>query len=228
VSIKLLCKLCIGFLGTLATGLVSAQAVEYKSLASWDAAVSDVTTYTILAPPTVSDGVVEPTPLTNPANDIAFGPGTFSTVSGYDGIIYNDNAYGGSAQYFSDDPGARGGDAAAVNVSFNASADVTALAFTIGTFYTGDSVSILVNGLSIAPVQLSSGAPASAFFGVTDTSGPITSITFSTPGGEMDVIGSYSTASAVATAPEIDAASATSAVTLLFGGLAALRARKRA
>jgi hypothetical protein len=45
--------------------------------------------------------------------------------------------------------------------------------------------------------------------------------------GEIDLINSYATASAVM-APEIDPTTAASGLTLLLGGLAVLRARKRA
>jgi len=82
---------------------------------------------------------------------------------------------------------------------------------------------ILLNGLSIAPVKLSGGRPGSAFLGVTDASGPITSIKFSEgPSGEMDVIGSYATASAVS-APEIEPTTAASGLALLLGALAVLQ-----
>jgi hypothetical protein len=212
-------ELCIGLFGVSASAIVSADVVnEYTSLASWEPAVSSVVNHTITGSTGV-DKVVG-------TSSVTFGPGAFTAGSAF-GTIYNDNAYGNGEQYFSDDPGQRGNSIAAVTVSFNASADVTALAFTIGTLYEGDSVSILLNGLSIAPVKLLSGAPTSAFLGVTDTSGPITSITFSEgPSGEMDVINSYATARAVM-APEINPTSAASGLTLLLGSLAVLRGRRR-
>jgi hypothetical protein len=199
---------------TVAAGVVSADAVtEYTSLANWEPAVSNVATHMI----TGGYKVVG-------TSSVTFGPGTFTAGSVW-GTIFNDNQYEPGEQYFSDDPGQIAPSTAAVTVSFKASADVTALAFTIGTFYEGDSVSILLNGLSIAPVKLSSGRPGSVFLGVTDTSGPITSIKFSEgPSGEMDVIGSYATASAVA-APEMDPTSSAIGLTLLLGALAVLRGR---
>jgi hypothetical protein len=197
-----------------AAGAVSADAVtEYTSLANWEPAVNDVATYMITGGPKLVG-----------TSSVTFGPGAF-TASTW-GSIFNDNAYEPGEQYFSDDPGeVIGPSTAAVTVSFNASADVTALAFTLGTFYEGDSVSILLNGLPIAPVRLSGGHPGTAFLGVTDTSAPITSIKFSEgPSGEMDVIGSYATARAV-TVPEIDPTSAASGFTLLLGALAVLRGK---
>jgi hypothetical protein len=221
---------------TFAAGLASADAVtEYTSLASWDSAVSNVNTYKILAPPDVSDGVVIPTPPINPFNGElgeTIGPATFKTPGNL-GLIFNDGAFGGGVQYVAASPGAFEGTLpASVVANFDASADVTGLAFTLGSISLGPNISISVNGSALAPVIVSSAFPT-AFLGVTDTSGPITSIAFtvsqSTPGGghgaEMDVIGSYATASAVV-APEIDPTSAVSGLTLLLGGLAVLRGRR--
>ncbi len=228
----------MALLGTLATGLVSGQAVtEYTSLASWESAVSDVATYTILAPPNVSDGVVLPplqeTFLNGP---IVFGPGTFTTP-GNEPIIYDDGTYGSNVQYFAASPQANPtGDAATVNVAFSASSGVTALAFALGADDSSATIDVSVNGSALTPLAVSSAFPT-AFLAVTDT-GPITSISFTSTNeyypnsqanpGEIDVIGSYATASAVATAPEIDTASATGAITLLVGGVAVLASRKRA
>jgi hypothetical protein len=220
VRLKVFCELCIGFLGISATGVVSADAVtEYTSLASWNADVSNVSAYKF------SGAVGVLTPFTS----VTFGPGKFTTGQGF-GLIFNDGQYGGGVQYVSDDPIAFGGGnkPASVTVSFNASANVTALAFTLGADSQASNVDISVNGSALAPVAVSPAFPT-AFFAATDTSGPITNITFTSLNfGEMDVINSYATARAVAAAPEIDPASATSAMTLLFGGLAVLRARKRA
>jgi hypothetical protein len=194
---------------------VSADAVtEYTSLASWNADVSNVSAYKF------SGAIGDLTPF----ESVAFGPGTFTTPTF--GLIFNDNQYGVGVQYVSDDPIAFGGGyrPASVILSFDASANVTALAFTLGADSTASNINISVNGFALAPVAVSSAFPT-AFFAATDTSGPITNITFTVPNvGEVDVINSYATASAVK-APEIDPASATSAMTLLFGGLAVLRGR---
>jgi hypothetical protein len=218
--LKVFWELCIGSLGIFATGLVSADAVtEYTSLANWTADISNASVYKF------SGAIGALTPFTS----VTFGPGTFTTGQGF-GLIFNDGQYGSGVQYVSDDPIAFGGgdQPASVTVSFNASANVTALAFTLGTDSQASNVDISVNGRALAPVAVSPAFPT-AFFAATDISGPITNITFTASNfGEMDVINSYVTASAVTSAPEIDAASATSAMTLLFGGLAVLRARKRA
>jgi hypothetical protein len=221
---------------TFAAGFVSADAVnEYTSLASWDSAVSGVTTYTILAPPVYSDGVLEPTPQVNPlTGPIAIGPGTFTTPANLP-IIFNDGAYGSGVQYFAASPRAFGdGGPAIANVALSASSDITALAFTLGSVDYSATIDVSVNGSALTPLGFSYGNPP-IFLGLTDIS-PITDISFTIVNaqygggntnynpGEIDVIGSYSTATAVA-APEIDPASATSAMTLLFGGLAVLRGR---
>jgi hypothetical protein len=113
-------------------------------------------------------------------------------------------------------------------VSFSAAADVTALAFTLGADSQASTIDVSVNGSAVGPLAVSSSIPTT-FFGATDKSGPITSITFTALNfGEMDVINSYATGRAVASAPEIDPASAASTLTLLFFSLAVLRGRKRA
>jgi predicted membrane protein len=224
---KLFVELCIGFLGVLATGIASADSVtEYTSLASWDSAVSDVTTYTILAPPMFGALFVF-----NGETGEMIGPGTFTTPGNL-GLIFNDGLFG-NVQYVAASPGAfEGSLPATVVTSFDASAHVTALAFTLGSETIGSDINVSVNGLALAPLVVSPASPT-AFLGVADISGPITSVAFtvsnfqgSATEQEMDVIGSYATA--VAKAPEIDPASATSGLTLLLGGLAVLRGRKRA
>lgn len=211
-------------LGTLtfAAGVASADAVtEYTSQASWGSAVTNVATYSIPGPLFGSQLVgTTPTPV---------GPGVFTAGSVW-GTVYGDDVYtvDPGRDVFSDDPGQVGGHTASVTVSFKPSEDVTALLFHIGTFYEGDTVDILVNHSPIAPVTLSGGGLGGvAYVGVTDTSGPITSIKFTEgPGGEMDVIGFYSTGSA-AVAPEMDPKTAASGLALLLGGLAVLRGRRR-
>ncbi len=235
---KVFWELCIAFLGTLAAGLVSADAVtEYTSLASWNSAVSDVTTYTILTPPFVSDGVVLPTPQVNPlTGPIAFGPGTFTTPANLP-IIFNDGAYGSGVQYFAASPQAFGdGGPAIANVAFSASSDITALAFTLGSVDYSATIDVSVNGSALTPLGFSYGN-SPIFLGLTHTT-PITDISFTLVNaqygggntnydpGEIDVIGSYATASAVTSAPEIDASSAAGGLTLLLGGLAVLRGRR--
>jgi hypothetical protein len=232
VRSKVFTELCLGFLGTLAAALVSADTVtEYTSLASWNAEVSDVSVYNFSGAPggylAAFDGVT----------GVTFGPGTFTTPGNL-GLIFNDGLFGNGVQYVAASPGAfEGSLPAVVDVSFNTSADVTALAFTLGSEKVSSDINISVNGSSIDPLVVSTAFPT-AFLGVTDTSGPITNIAFTVsnfnfpgpPGTEqeMDVINSYATARAVATAPEIDAVSAASAITLLFGSLAMLCGRKRA
>jgi hypothetical protein len=219
VRSKLFWELCLGLLGTLATGLVSAGAVtEYTSLASWTAGVNHVSAYQF------SGATGELAPF----NSVVFGPGTFTTGQGF-GVIFNDGQYGSGVQYIADNPQAFGGgpQTPSVIATFGASADVTALAFTLGANSLASTIDISVNGSALAPVAVSAAFPTT-FFAVTDTSGPITNITFSALNNiEMDVINSYASASAVAAAPEIDAASGTSALALLLGGLAMIHARKR-
>jgi hypothetical protein len=223
---------------TFAAGIVSAQAInEYTSLASWDSAVSGVTTYTILAPPVYSDGVLEPTPQINPlTGPIAIGPGTFTTPANLP-IIFNDGAYGSGVQYFAASPQAFGdGGPAIANVAFSASSDITALAFTLGSVDYSATIDVSVNGSALTPLGFSYGNPP-IFLGLTDTR-LITDISFTIVNaqygggntnynpGEIDVIGTYSTANAVR-APEIDPASAAGGLTLLLGSLAVLRGRRR-
>jgi hypothetical protein len=182
-------------------------------------------------------GIVTDLPPINPFNGETgetIGVGNFRTPGNL-GIIFNDGLYG-NTQYVAASPGAfEGFLPALVDVSFNASADVTALAFNLGSDGVGSNINISVNGGVLAPLAVSTAFPT-AFLGVTDTSGPITNITFTLSNfqfpvsgnvAEMDVIGSYATARAVTTAPELDPTSATSALTLLFGGLAVLRGRHR-
>jgi hypothetical protein len=222
---------------TFAAGFASADAVtEYTSLASWDSAVSGVTNYAILAPPFVSDGVVLATPQFNPlTGPIAFGPGTFTTPANLP-IIFNDGDFGSGVQYFAASPQGYGdGGPAIANVAFSASSDITALAFTLGSVAYSATIDVSVNGSALTPLGFSYGTPP-IFLGLTDTS-PITDISFTIVNaqygggntnydpGEMDVIGSYATASAIA-APEIDPNTAVSGFTLLVGGLAVLRGRR--
>jgi hypothetical protein len=222
-SSKALGGLCVGFLGIFATGLASAQAVkEYGSLASWSTAVKNVSTYTF------SGGVDGGTPCPcGGGNSLVLGPGTVTADSG-NAYLYDDGLYGKGVQYFSDDPAANSDRAtAAVTVSFLASAGVSALAFTLGDASTlSNTVDISVNGTALAPVDLSAGLFKMASFGLTDTSGPITSVTFTSSTGEMDVIGSYSTANAIA-APEIESGLAASSLTLILGGVAVLKGRRQ-
>ena len=212
---------------TFATGLVSAQAVnEYSSLTSWDSAVNGVTTHTIPTPTFESDGVAIPLSVSLFAGEHGqtIGPGTFATP-GNVGVIYNDGLYGNNVSYVSADPGAFLGGPATVAISFGASSDVTALAFDLGSDRSNATIDVSVNGSSFAPVTVSSNSPT-AFLGITDTKGPITSIVFTDPNnrGEMDVIGAYETGTVKA--PEIDPASTMGAMTLLLGGLVVLRGRR--
>lgn len=226
---------------TLAAGLASADAVTgYTSLVNWDSAVSNVNNYTIQDP-----GVPgwSPNNPTIPVGDVPYkiGAGTFNagTIEGRgQGYIYNDGLYGSGVSYFSDDPGQQGNTIASVTVAFSASQDVTAASFSIGTEGWNNIVDVLVNGSYVENIIIPLGQPAGTaldpevFVGITDSLGPITNITFvdggpgpnSTNFGEMDVIGSYNTATLIA--PEIDPTSAASGLTLLLGGLAVLRARR--
>ncbi|MGH8199052.1 MAG: hypothetical protein ACREVO_01585 [Steroidobacteraceae bacterium] len=162
---------------------------------------------------------------------VNFGPGQFNGDTD-SGVIYNDGIYGTGIQYFSDDPLAMAQrDAnAAVTVAFGAPDDISALAFDLGAGDGPSDIDISVNGSALAPVVVSSLFPT-MFFGVTDTKGPITSVTFSSVGdnhGEMDVINGFETAHARPTAaPEISSVAAPAALTLLFGLLAVLEGRRR-
>jgi hypothetical protein len=203
---------------------------EYTSPASWDSAANGVTIYAFPPPTIVSDGVAFPVSenVFRGESGQTFGPGTFATPGNVE-VLHKDGLYGNNVSYVSADPGVLpGGGSATVVVSLNASDDVAALAFDLGSDHEGATISIPVNGSVLAPFAVSTAFPT-ALIGVTDTSGPIRSITFtSSPvnipaaAGAMDVIGSYATAKAVATAPEIDPTFATSGITLLFAGLAML------
>jgi hypothetical protein len=229
---KTLSLIALGAL-SLPVARVSADALtEYNSQASWDSAVTNGATY-------------EGSPVTNVASyqipgplfgfdivgttPIPVGPGVFTAGSVW-GTVWGDYAYSvdPGRDVFSDSPGQVGGNTASVTVTFKPSEDVTALLFHIGTFYEGDTVDILVNHSLIAPVTLSGGWPGGvAYVGVTDTSGPITSIKFTEgPGGHMDLIGGYSIGSA-AVAPEMDPKTAVSGLAFLLGTLAVVRGRRR-
>jgi hypothetical protein len=210
--------LVLGLAGISVAGLASAGALtEYGSSASWDAAVSNVSTYQIAQIPGLGGGYGSGTQELGPLS-ATFGPGTFT------GNTQSAAIYGipGSEGEFSDDPQARSDhtDNGSVTVAFSAADDITALAFDleVGAQVTG--VDISVNGSAIAPVS-------PGFFGVTDAKSPITSITFTeenVPGREMDVVGSYQTATA---APEISPMAAPAALTLLLGLLAVLDGKRR-
>lgn len=226
MSSKTFHALLSGLVGISVAGLAAAGALsEFGSLAAWNAAVSNVASYQI-SEPTGEETLFGGTP-------VAFGPGTF-TGDSQSGVLYNDGLYGTGIQYFSDDPRAMGQhDAiASVTVAFGAPADISALAFDLGAGDGPADIDISVNGSKLAPVVVSSLFPT-MFFGVTDTKGPITSVTFSAVGsndpGEMDVINGYETAHARPTAaPEISSVAAPAALTLLFGVLAVLEGRRRA
>lgn len=226
MSLKTFRAISIGLIGLSVAGVASAGALtKYGSLASWDAAVSKVSTYQISQVPgrpgygtfTQEFGY----------ESVSIGPGTF-TGDTQSAAIYNDGLYGAGVQYFSDAPQARSDhhDYGSVTVAFSATDDITALAFDLGAGLRSSGIDISVNGSALAPVSVS---PVS-FFGVTDSKSPITSITFTegaSAGEEMDVIGSYQTASTSPTAaPEISPASAPAAVTFLLGLLAVLRSRR--
>lgn len=192
---------------------------EYTSPAKWAPTVTGVSTYEFSGAPT--GGV-------SGSAGVSFGPGTFTTPGNVT-LVFNDGLYGPGVQYVAASPGAFGsGPPAAVDVSFKPSADVTALAFTLGSERAAADIGIFVNGAALAPITVSSGSPT-AFFGVTDTTGPITNVAFAVenlkPGtqfSEVDVIGSYATAKPVK-APEMDPNAAASAIALLLGAIAILR-----
>jgi hypothetical protein len=223
MSFKTFRAISIGLIGLSVAGIASAGALsEYGSLASWDAAVSNVSTYQIAQVP----GRAGYGTFTQEfgTQSVAIGPGTF-TGDTQSAAIYNDGLYGAGVQYFSDAPQSRSdhSDFGSVTVAFSAIDDITALAFDLGAGLTSSDVDIAVNGSALAPVSV-------GFFGVTDSKSPITSITFTEdegPGEETDVIGSYQAASARPTAaPEISLASAPAAVTFLLGLLAVMRSRR--
>jgi hypothetical protein len=229
--------LCIGLLLTLAAGAASADDItEYTSLASWNANVTNPTFNTIAAPPTFSDGVLEPTPAVTPFDGDTgqtIGLATFTTPDNL-GIIFNDGLFGKGVQYVAASPGAFGpGGPATVIASFDPSENVSAAAFTVAAENTDGDINIAVNGVTLEQLVVSSDFPT-AFFGVTDIAGPITSVSFTVSnfgppgsqgnGSEMDVIRGYSVATV--NAPEMDSSSTIGAITLLFGYIAVLRARR--
>jgi hypothetical protein len=210
--------LVIGLAGISVAGLASAGTVtEYGSSASWDAAVSNISTYQFAEIPGLGGGYGSLTQFIGPLS-ATFGPGTF-TGSAQAGWIYGPPGSEGS---FVDSPQAISDhhDYGSVTVAFGATDDITALAFNdlVGE---GGGVDVSVNGVAIAPVS------SGYFFGVTDSKSPITSVTFTetgAPGQGMDIIGSYQTATA---APEISPMAAPAALTLLFGLLAVLDGKRR-
>jgi hypothetical protein len=219
MSSKTFLALLSGLVGISVAGLAAAGALtEFGSLATWNAAVSNVASYQI-SEPTGQETIFGGTP-------VAFGPGTF-TGDTQSGVVYNDGLYGTGIQYFSDDPRAMGNHngVGAVTVAFGAIDDISALAFDLGAGAGPADIDISVNGSALTPVVVSSLFPT-MFFGVTDTKAPITSVTFTSQAGsgsEMDVINGYEAASARPTAaPEISPIAAPTALTLLFGLLAVL------
>jgi hypothetical protein len=231
MSLKTFCVLLSGLIGISAAGLAAAGTLtEFGSLADWNAAVSNVSSYRISQLMTGLGGETTP-PEVLGGMPVSFGLGVF-TGDTHSGVIYNDGIYGTGVQYFSDDPLAMGQrDAtASVTVAFGVPDDISALAFDLGAGDGPSDIDISVNGSALAPVVVSSTFPT-MFFGVTDTKGPITSVTFSSVGndhGEMDAINGYETASARPTAaPEISPMAAPAALTLLFGLLAVLEGRRR-
>lgn len=231
MSSKILRTLLSGLVGISITGFVAAGTLtEYGSLAAWNSAVGNIASYQISQ---LTKGLGSPTPPEVLGGmPVSFGAGLF-TGDTHSGVIYNDDIYGSGIQYFSDDPRAMGqrGAFASVTVAFRGVADISALAFDLGAGDGPSDIDISVNGRKLAPIVLSSAFPT-MFFGVTDTKGPIRSVTFSTAGsnhGEMDVINDYETAHARPTAaPEISSVAAPAALTLLFGLLAVLEGRRRA
>jgi hypothetical protein len=231
MGMKTFCATAIGLIGISVAGLASAGVLtEYGSLANWTAAVSNVSNYQIAQVPG-GTGYGSSTEVLGSA-PVTLGPGVFTGNTG-SAAIYNDGAYGRGIQYFSDDPSAFGEHNVngSVTVAFGASEDISALAFDLGAALESSDIDISVNGSALAPVAVSSTFPTS-FLGVTDTKGPITSITFTETNsklGEMDVVNGYATASAQPTAaPEISASSAPIAITFLLGLLALLRSRRTA
>jgi hypothetical protein len=219
MSSKTFLTLLSGLVGISVAGLAAAGALtEFGSLATWNAAVSNVASYQI-SEPTGQETIFGGTP-------VAFGPGTF-TGDTQSGVVYNDGLYGTGIQYFSDDPRAMGNHngVGAVTVAFGAIDDISALAFDLGAGAGPADIDISVNGSALTPVVVSSLFPT-MFFGVTDTKAPITSVTFTSQAGsgsEMDVINGYEAASVRPTAaPEISPIAAPTALTLLFGLLAVL------
>lgn len=230
MSLKTFCALSIGLVGISTVGSVTAGTLtEYDSLTYWNAAVNNASSYRISQVPGGA-GYGSGTEVFGSA-PVTLGPGAFTGNSG-SGFIYDDGVYGSGIQYFSDDPNAfaQHNVDGSVTVAFGAADDISALAFDLGAGLASSDIDISVNGSSLAPLAVSSLFPTS-FVGVTDTQGPITSITFTETNskvGEMDLINGYETASARPTAaPEISVTSAPAALTLLLGGLALLHGRRR-
>jgi hypothetical protein len=230
MSLKTFCAISMGLIGFSTVGSVTAGTLtEYDSLTYWNAAVNNVSSYKISQVPGGA-GYGTQTEFFGSA-PVTLGPGMFTGNSG-SGVIYNDGAYGSGVEYFSDDPRAFGQPNVdgSVTVAFSAADDISALAFDLGAALVSSDIDISVNGSALAPLAVSSIFPTS-FVGVTDTKGPITSITFTETNskvGEMDVVNGYEIGSARPTAaPEISATSAPAALTLLLGLLALLHGRRR-
>jgi hypothetical protein len=230
MSLKNFCAISIGLIGISTVGSVTAGTLtEYDSLTYWNAAVDNASSYKISQVPG-GEGYGSTTEFFGSA-PVTLGPGVFTGNSG-SGVIYNDGVYGLGVQYFSDDPRAfaQPNVDGSVTVAFSAADDISALAFDLGAALVSSDIDISVNGSALAPLAVSSIFPT-GFVGVTDTKGPITSITFTETNskvGELDVINGYETASARPTAaPEISVSSAPAALTLLLGLLALLYERRR-
>ncbi len=206
-------------------GAAEAQSItEDVSLGEWDRNVTSQQEYTFPSPPYSPYGYT-----------LTSGPATFAGTAGQSGL-FNDGQFGNDVPYYAASCSfvlGCGSEPVTVLASFSAASDVTALAFSIGANGDSTPVDISVNGVSLAPITVPTAKGSTMFFGVTDKSGPITSVTFTENYplrginyGEVDIVGSYETA--VAITPEIDPNSVASGIALLLGGITVLTGRKLA
>lgn len=148
----------------------SAQVTAYTSPASFNAASTGLTTYVF----PVSD-------VGNGGASYTLGPLTFSDSNVF---VFNDGSYGDGVVYLA----AYSFTGAAETLSLSGA---TALSFTLATYYEAGSILVNVNGTDVTTLNLSGGAPITAFLGLTSVT-PITSLSFTNvtvPGDEIDLTG---------------------------------------
>ena len=217
---KVLLALSIGLLGILQTGAASTAITKYSSLASWTKAHDRESSFgaSAAAAAAHASAVHEPT--------------RFTTGEWFE-HVFTDNAFRG-LQYRSDTPRAIGGGdrtapdmatlgATSLGATTNGTApaltqDAVRLAPTTGGPLNGSAVTTIIGGASYG---FAFGPPLSGVFG--PASGGETNVT-SPHATEVP----HATNVAVRAAPEIDPASALSAMTLLLGGITVWRQRKGA
>jgi hypothetical protein len=195
VRSKAFWELCIGLLGILATGLVSAQDITYV-LTPLNDGIGDTLTGTITTDGNL--GVLQ-------GSDIASFQFSYDlTAAATSDAKHPVSDFGTWGSY---DPGAT-----LVQALEHTPTGVDATATAL-TYVGGGNLWFVASTNPLHPNA------AYAVFGAGDSFGDIQGI-------ENTGLG-INTPSPIATAPEIDPASATGAITLLLGGLAMLSARKR-